>query len=132
MLTCSIKKHASLTTEVMSLHEAAIPIPMPATPAHRPRTPFSFQRFLIPELCGFSGPGIYVDSDMQVFKDIRGLWTTPFDGADLLAAREPGDTGRKPPFSVMLLDCKSLAWDIRTLVAGLDDGTYTYETRCTR
>jgi hypothetical protein len=29
---------------------------------------------------------------MQVFKDIRSLWTAPFDGADLLAASEPGDT----------------------------------------
>ena len=58
----------------MPLHEATIPIPTPATPANRPRTPFSFQRFLIPELCGFKGRGIYVDSDMQVFEDIRGLW----------------------------------------------------------
>jgi hypothetical protein len=28
----------------------------------------------------------------------------------------------------MLLDCQSLGWDVRKLVAGLDDGTYTYET----
>lgn len=128
VLEYSIKKHASLTTDVMPLHDARIDVPTPKDRGNRGRTPFSFQRFLIPELCGFSGRGIYVDSDMQVFKDIRGLWTTSFDGADLLAAREPGESGRRPQFSVMLLDCAALHWDIRNLVSGLDDGTYTYET----
>jgi len=128
VLEYSIKKHASLTTEVMPLYEASFDFPVPKDPANRPRTPFSFQRFFIPALCGHAGRGIYVDSDMQVFKDIRGLWTIPFDGADLLAAREPGESGRRPQFSVMLLDCAALGWDIRKLVAGLDDGTYTYET----
>lgn len=128
VLEYSIKKHASLTTEVMPLYEAQTEVPMPKDPKNRPRTPFSFQRFFIPQLCGFAGRGIYVDSDMQVFKDIRGLWTTPFEGADLLAAREPGESGRRPQFSVMLLDCESLRWDVRDLVARLDDGTYSYET----
>ncbi len=128
VLEYSIKQHASLTTEVMPLHDARIAVPMPKDERNRPRTPFSFQRFLIPELCGFSGRGIYVDSDMQVFKDIRGLWTTPFDGADLLAVVEPGESGRRPQFSVMLLDCETLRWDVRDLVSRLDDGTYTYES----
>lgn len=128
VLEYSIKKHASVTTEVVPLHEATITFPMPVDPRNRPRTPFSFQRFFIPELCGFKGRGIYVDSDMQVFRDIRSLWTTPFDGADLLAAREPGESGRRPQFSVMLLDCEALRWDVSQLVARLDDGTYTYES----
>jgi hypothetical protein len=128
VLEYSIKKHASLTTEVVPLYEAGIEVPMPRDPANRPRTPFSFQRFFIPELCRFTGRAIYVDSDMQVFRDIRELWTIPFDGADLLAAAEPGSSGRKPQFSVMLLDCESLAWDVRELVRRLDAGELTYAT----
>ncbi|HYG79319.1 MAG TPA: hypothetical protein VD861_02970, partial [Pyrinomonadaceae bacterium] len=62
-----------------------------------------------------------------VFKDIRRLWTLPFDGADLLAAREHGGDGRRPQFSVMLLDCASLGWDIRAIVGSLDRGEFSYE-----
>jgi hypothetical protein len=128
VLEYSIKKHASLTTEVVPLYEAGIEVPTPKDPDNRPRTPFSFQRFFIPELCGHAGRAIYVDSDMQVFRDIRELWTLPFDGADLLAAREPGETGRKPQFSVMLLDCEHLGWDVRDLVRRLDAGELSYTT----
>ena len=128
VLEYSIRKSASLTVEVKPLYEAEIDAPAPRDPANRPRTPFSFQRFVIPRLCGFEGRAIYVDSDMQVFRDIRELWTIPFDGADLLAAREPGETGRRPQFSVMLLDCAALRWDLREIVAGLDAGRFTYET----
>ncbi|HZN54367.1 MAG TPA: glycosyltransferase [Candidatus Polarisedimenticolaceae bacterium] len=128
VLEHSIRKHASMTVEVTPLYEARIDAPAPKDPANRPRTPFSFQRFVIPRLCGFAGRAIYVDSDMQVFRDIRELWTLPFDGADLLAAREPGESGRRPQFSVMLLDCAALRWDLAEIVAALDDGRLTYET----
>lgn len=130
VLEYSIRKHASLSVEVHPLHErgAGIEIPVPADVNNRPRTPFSFQRFLIPSLAGHEGRAIYVDSDMQVFKDIRELWTLPFQGNDLLAAREPGETGRKPQFSVMLLNCDTLHWEIAEIVAALDRGELTYET----
>ena len=128
VLEFSIKKHASLTTEVVPLYEARIEVPTPRRPENRPRTPFSFQRFFIPQLCGFTGRAIYVDSDMQVFRDIAELWSVPFEEADLLAAREPGASGRRPQFSVMLLDCERLAWDVRDLVRRLDAGEFTYET----
>jgi hypothetical protein len=128
VLEYSIRKHASMSVEVFPLFQAPLQCPTPKDPANRPRTPFSFQRFVIPSLKGFRGRAIYVDSDMQVFKDIRELWTLPFDGADLLAAREPGDTGRRPQFSVMLLDCERLRWDLTEIVARLDSGTLNYET----
>jgi hypothetical protein len=64
---------------------------------------------------------------MQVFRDIRDLWTLPFNGADLLAAREPGDTGRRPQFSVMLLDCDRLRWNLPEIVGRLDSGELNYE-----
>ena len=127
VLEYSIRKHASMSVEVFPLHRAGIDIPVPRDQQNHPRTPFSFQRFLIPALCGYRGRAIYLDSDMQVFQDIRQLWTLPFNGADLLAVQEPGATGRKPQFSVMLLDCERLHWDIRGIVSELDAGRLSYE-----
>ena len=128
VLEYSIRKHASMTVEVFPLNVAGagIQIPRPKDPANAPRTPFSFQRFLIPQLAGQRGRAIYFDSDMQLFHDIRLLWTMPMEGADLLAARNRGDSERKPQFSVMLLDCGALGWDIRDIVARLDSGELNY------
>lgn len=126
VLEHSIRKHASLSVEVTPLHEARIEIPEPKDARNRPRTPFTFQRFLIPQLCGFSGRAIYLDSDMQVFRDIRGLWDRDFQGASLLTV--PGAKGdRRPQFSVMLLDCSALTgWKIEKIVKALDDGELDY------
>lgn len=126
VLEYSIRKHASMTVEVFPLHRAPIEMPTPKDAANAPRTPFSFQRFLIPELAGHKGRAIYVDSDMQLFRDIRALWTQPFDGADLLAVTKPGDSERRPQFSVMLLDCAALRWDIKEIIGKLDSGELTY------
>jgi len=126
VLEYSIRKHASMSVSVVPLHEAGVELPEPADPRNRARTPFSFQRFLIPELAGRRGRAIYLDSDMLVFKDIRALWTLPFDGAELLSVRGPGGL-RDPQFSVMLLDCAALGWDIRRIVRSLDEGTLDYE-----
>lgn len=128
VLEYSIRKHASMTVELFPLNVAGagIEIPRPKDPENAPRTPFSFQRFLIPQLAGQGGRAIYFDSDMQLFTDIRRLWTLPLQGADLLAARNRGDSERKPQFSVMLLDCGALGWDIREIVARLDSGELNY------
>lgn len=127
VLEYSLRKHASMTVEVFPLHRAPIEVPRPKAAANAPRTPFSFQRFLIPELAGRRGRAVYVDSDMQLFRDIRQLWTQPFEGADLLAVTKPGDSERRPQFSVMLLDCAALRWDIREIVGKLDSGELDYE-----
>lgn len=128
VLEYSIRKHASMSVEVFPLHLSDIDVPMPRDPANRPRTPFSFQRFMIPELAGFRGRAIYVDSDMQVFADLRRLWTLPLEGADLLAVGDPESDDRRPQFSVMLLDCAALGWSLPDLVAALDRGELNYET----
>ncbi|MFN2565741.1 MAG: hypothetical protein ABR499_12155 [Gemmatimonadaceae bacterium] len=127
VLEYSVRKHASMSVEVFPLFQAPLEYPTPKDPANRPRTPFSFQRFVIPSLKGFRGRAIYLDSDMQVFRDVREVWTLPFNGADLLAAREPDGTGRRPQFSVMLLDCERLRWDLTQIVARLDSGELDYE-----
>ena len=94
VLEFSIRRHTTADVVVFPLHEAKIEFPTPREVKNRPRTPFSFQRFYIPALQGQRGRAIYLDSDMQVFRDIQELWNMPFDGADLLAAREPGASGR--------------------------------------
>lgn len=128
VLEFSIRAHTSADIVVFPLHHARIEFPTPRDPRNRPRTPFSFQRFYIPALQSYQGRAIYLDSDMQVFRDIREIWDLPFDGADLLAAREPGESSRRPQFSVMLLNCDELRWNLTEIVAALDRGELTYET----
>jgi hypothetical protein len=128
VLEFSIRERTAAEVVVHPLHEAQVEFPTPKDVQNRPRTPFSFQRFYIPALKGFRGRAIYLDSDMQVFRDIMELWTLPFEGADLLAAREPGESGRRPQFSVMLLNCAELKWNLADIVARLDRGELTYET----
>lgn len=127
VLEYSIRKHASMSVEVFPLHRSGIAIPLPRDPKQQPRTPFSFQRFLIPALTEYRGRAIYLDSDMQVFKDIRALWTLPLKGADLLTVSEPESSGRRSQFSVMVLNCETLDWDIREIVRRLDEGQLRYE-----
>lgn len=124
VLEYSIKRHASLSVQVEPIDDTGIPVP--ADRANRSRTGFSFSRFKIPELCGYSGRGIYMDADMQVFADILDLWNRPFDGASVLYADGPPERGRLPQFSVLLLDCDQLDWDVREIIRGLDDGRYDY------
>jgi hypothetical protein len=126
VLEFSIRKHASISVEVKPIYQTGVEIPVPKDTENLARTPFSFQRFLIPEVVGYKGRAIYLDADMQVFKDIRGLWIGPFNGADILAVQEPIDTGRRPQFSVMVLNCDSLKWKVREIVDALDKGALTY------
>jgi len=107
------------------MHTVERTIAMPQAANNRPRTPFSFQRFLIPELCVYQGRAIYLDADMQVFADISALWNWPLDGCDLQTVAEARD-GRRSQFSVMLLDCERLAWNIDEIVGALDAGELDY------
>ena len=131
VLEYSISQHTQMPVQVQPLYEAiqaaGLQIPMPANPALRPRTPFSFQRFAIPQLCHYQGRAIYLDSDMQVFRDIDRLWSWAFDGADLLSVEEPANSGRAPQFSVMVLNCAQLDWDVVDLVHQLEAGRWTYQ-----
>lgn len=128
VLEYSIRKHASMSVEVFPMHLGAVDIPRPKHEKNWPRTPFSFQRFIIPQLAGYKGRAIYLDSDMQVFKDIKHLWMLPFNDAQILTVREPEITGRRPQYSVMVLDCEHLDWNIQEIVSKLDDGQLNYES----
>ena len=128
VLEYSIRKHASMSVEVIPLHLNSINIPIPKDKTNWPRTPFSFQRFLIPELQQYTGRAIYLDSDMQVFRDIKDLWLKPFNKAQILTVKNADATERKPQFSVMLIDCASLQWSINEIVTKLDNQSLSYES----
>jgi hypothetical protein len=127
VLDYSVKKYASLKTEIFPLHLSNIEVPQPKLDKNRPRTPFSFQRFMIPELSNYKGRAVYMDSDMQVFRDIRELWTLDMQNADVMAVKGNQEQGRRPQFSVMLIDCSQSIWNVRSIVDALDNGQFSYE-----
>lgn len=116
ILEYSVKKRTTVPVEVFPLHKAGIEYGVPKDPKNRQRTPFSFQRFLIPQLNKFEGRAIYVDSDMQVFKDIRQLWNLPMAANDLLTVERVDESQRDLQFSVILLNCAKLKWSINDVV----------------
>lgn len=76
----------------------------------RAGTLFSLCRVMTPEICGFSGQAIYLDSDTLVLGDIRELWDRPMAGALVLHA---------PQRSVLKLDCAALdrkEWTVGALL----------------
>jgi Glycosyl transferase family 8 len=126
VLEHSIRSRTDQLVDVERLFEANINIPKSKRKDCSPRTPFSFQRFIIPELCSHQGRAIYLDADMLVFGDINELWSIPMDENQLLYVNSM-DENRGSQFSVMLLDAEKLDWDIRKIVQSMDQGTFTYD-----
>jgi len=133
VLEHSIRRHTSLDIAVTPMLD--LDLPDPEDPRQGKRTGFSFARFAIPELAGHAGRALYLDADMLVFRDIAELWSIPFDGAKVVIQDDPPDSAprtrgapkkRIKQTAVMLLDCSTLDWDPRAIIAGLD-GRYTYE-----
>jgi len=50
-------------------------------------TPFSGFRWAIPEVCGFEGQAIYMDSDMIILGDLAELWNAPFKPGKIVQAK---------------------------------------------
>ena len=136
VLEYSIRRHTDAPVEVHPMVD--LDIPQPRDPRQGQRTGFSFSRFCIPRLAGYRGRAIYMDADMQVFRDIRELWNLPFAGRKVLVQEEVkhlsetlklsnAPVKRIKQCAVMLLDCGRLDWDIADIVRHLDDGDYTYE-----
>lgn len=133
VLEYSIDQHA--TEPVQVIHLPAVS-QRPRDKRNHQRTPFSFSRFLIPELMGYRGRGLYLDSDMQVFDDITRLWEIPMGEAHVLCTnqtfipeqwRDNADFHPGRQFSVMMLDCDRLDWNIDEVIHALDSGRLTYE-----
>jgi hypothetical protein len=134
VLEHSLRRHASRPVVVEHLDQP--PRRLPREKRNQPRTPFSFNRFRIPELAGFRGPALYLDSDMLVFGDVAEVFDLEFGDAQVLCTRQdeppPGwatHSGFRPgrQFSVMLIDCERAHWDVDEIVDRLDAGALTYE-----
>jgi hypothetical protein len=82
-------------------------------------TAFSLVRFWVPELFERRGRAIYLDSDMLLFADIRGLWDLPMEGKVVLSHRDP---------SVLVIDCAKAArhWRVDRIVDDLRAGRIGY------
>lgn len=120
----SVRRHATMPVVFDTMDRVTWPFPRDAK--NQPRTNFSFHRFAIPELAGHRGRGAYVDADMLVFRDIREFWEIPFNGATVLYA--PSANPKRPKqFSVMLMDCARLRWDVAAIIEGMDAGRYDYD-----
>lgn len=133
VLEHSIVEHSSVPVRVVPMVD--LPVPRPRHRRNRPRTGFSFSRFLIPELAERRGRAVYLDSDMLVFGDVAELAEMPFDGHAILCTEQRAPARWEdhtkfrpgPQFSVMVLDCEALDWDVQAIVDGLDRGDFTYE-----
>ena len=120
----SVRRHASIPVSFDTMD--SVTWPFPKDPKNQPLTNFSFHRFAIPKLADYQGRALYVDADMLVFRDIRELWDIPFGDATVLYAQSPNPK-RSRQFSVMLLDCERLPWDVEEIIGGLDEGRYDYK-----
>jgi hypothetical protein len=132
VLKHSIRKHSSISVEVVPLHSAIRTYIADYDDVIRglgQGTPFSLQRFAIPELCRYSGMAIYLDSDMLVFNDIRELWESPTAEYDAVAAEAPADSDRAPQLSVMLINCERAKWNIREIAGRLRNATVDYSSQ---
>ncbi len=128
VLIWSVLKHTQEEVEFHPLHKFQIPSELPKNPSNRPGTPFSFQRFMIPQIVGYSGKALYLDCDQIVFKDIAILYKKDMKNSGVLGTNVGfwKKDKRLLPSSVMLLDCENLDWDIRQIIRKLDDGQLNY------
>ena len=109
VLRTSILRRASIPVKVESLWGLAQKPSGKLLKRKRPRTPFSFQRFDIPRLCGYAGRAVYLDSDMIMLTDVAEL-SGNFEKN--LVVTPPPD-GRGAQFAVMVMDCAALpGWSV--------------------
>jgi hypothetical protein len=125
VLAWSVLRRTRRPVRFYPLYEYAIAFTMPKDLANRPGTPFSFQRFMIPEIAGYQGRAIYMDSDQIVFKDIARLNDRRLGKAPLACRYVKHLPSRSS--SMMLLDCSALDWQIGQIVADLDQHRYSYD-----
>jgi len=103
------------------------PAPMSLRAKYMNLTEFSNYRFLVPQLCGYAGRAIYLDSDMICLGDVGELFRTPMDEADFMA--KPFSTAasdQRWALSVTLFECSHCRFDLDTYVDEVCRGLYTY------
>lgn len=84
VLEWSLRKHSSLPVDITWMYQGASP-EFTGWDTRHWATPFSGFRWAVPEMCGYHGKAIYMDSDMIVLSDIAGLWYQDTRGHVVLA-----------------------------------------------
>ncbi|QFZ92210.2 glycosyltransferase [Synechococcus elongatus] len=110
------------------LGQPPCPAPMSLRVKYWNATEFSLYRFLIPELCGYQGRAIYIDSDVVCLRDIGELFDTDLQGADFLAKAEayPNRAEALWGLSVVLFDCDRCRFPLEQFIDDLEAGEYSY------
>lgn len=64
----SVMRHASVPVSITALHLKQLPI------TRRSLTEFTYSRFMVPWLCDYEGVAIFMDADIVMRGDIKGLF----------------------------------------------------------
>lgn len=108
VLECTIRESCSIE-DLEIIHTFGEDWTWPGGTPQMNLTGFSLVRFCVPELCGFRGRAVYLDSDMIVLRNIAELLCHPFGQAAVLAPRNMA--------SVILYDCARLPhWSRRAVL----------------
>jgi hypothetical protein len=94
---------------------------------YRNVTEFSNYRFLIPQICGYEGRAIFLDSDMICLADIAELFHAPMNGCSLLAKCEAYAGAGNWGLSVTLFDCAQSRFDLDAIFEEINLGLFTYQ-----
>ena len=128
VLKHSLERHSDRQIELVAMSDLDLANATPKDEKNWPATPFSFQRFAIPELVDFQGRAIYMDSDQMVFTDIAKLFDRPMWGKSILMRPKggPEKAKNKSRSSVMLMDCNKLDWQVDNLINEMDQNKFDY------
>lgn len=134
-LISSIKKHTRRDLDIYVFNGthnaierntcAPVPAPLSLDVKYRNVTEFSNYRFVIPQICNYSGRAIWLDSDMICLHDIGDLFDAPMGDNSFLAKAEAYRGEGKWGLSVMLIDCERSRFDIDRYFQEVDKGLYT-------
>ena len=71
VLAYSLRKHTTIPLDIRNLKLAELDFDRPHDPLQS--TEFTYTRFLVPDLCGYRGTAVFMDSDMLCLGDIAEL-----------------------------------------------------------
>jgi hypothetical protein len=104
------------------------PAPMSLKVKYQNVTEFSNYRFLVPQVCGYQGRAISMDSDMIALGDIGELFDADMEGKQLLAkpAAYGGAADGQWGLSVMLIDCARTRFQLDRYFDEINEDLYSY------
>lgn len=131
----SLKKHTSRDLDIYVFNgthnsierndEAPVLANMPLWIKYRNYTEFSNYRFLIPEICGYRGRAIFLDSDMVCLSDIGEFFDQPMNGCNFLAKAEAYRGNQCWGMSQILFDCSACRFDLEQIFRQMDAGDFS-------